>query len=114
LGTFQSLKPIASIVMTSHEKFDGSGYPFGHKGKQIPIGSRILSVLNAFDALISGRPYQAGMDFREAIDELAKSSGTQFDPEIFLVFKKVVERKRISTMIKKEIAVIRKELSPAA
>lgn len=114
LSSFQSLKPIALIVMSSHEKYDGSGYPAGQKGRQIPIGSRILAILNAFDALITGRPYQAGMDFKEAVDELSKSSGTQFDPEVLNVFKKVVERKRISTMIKKEIFSIRKELSLAS
>ncbi|MBI4476779.1 MAG: response regulator [Acidobacteria bacterium] len=70
----------ASIVAAAHERYDGSGYPQGLKGEEIPQGSRIVAVADAFDAMTSPRPYRATMTRAQAIQELMRCRGTQFDP----------------------------------
>src|SRR5580704_8752281 len=67
------------IILHHHENYDGTGYPGGLKGEEIPIGSRIVSVIDAFDAMVSTRPYRQGMPFEEAERRLLEASGTQFD-----------------------------------
>lgn len=67
------------IILHHHENYDGTGYPGGLKGEEIPIGSRIVSVIDAFDAMVSTRPYRQGMPFEEAERRLIAASGTQFD-----------------------------------
>jgi len=73
---------VSLFVLHHHEAFDGSGYPAGLKGDEIPIGSRIVSVMDAFDAMISSRPYRRGLSLEEAIGRLEKGIGTQFDPVV--------------------------------
>ncbi|MFH0913295.1 MAG: HD domain-containing phosphohydrolase [Candidatus Omnitrophota bacterium] len=80
-----SLKNIVDIASSHHEYFDGSGYPKGLKGKQVPFGARILVVCDAFDAMTSNRPYRTSLTPPEACAELSKLSGKQFDPEIVKV-----------------------------
>jgi HD-GYP domain-containing protein (c-di-GMP phosphodiesterase class II) len=70
------------MILHHHESFDGKGYPAGLKGDEIPIGSRIVSVIDAFDAMVSSRPYRAGLPVEEAERRLLKASGSQFDPEV--------------------------------
>jgi len=67
------------MILHHHESFDGSGYPGGLKGEEIPLGSRIVSVIDAFDAMVSSRPYRQGLPFEEAQRRLMLASGTQFD-----------------------------------
>jgi HD-GYP domain-containing protein (c-di-GMP phosphodiesterase class II) len=67
------------MILHHHESYDGKGYPAGLKGEEIPIGSRIVSVIDAFDAMVSSRPYRAGMPYAEAERRLLAASGTQFD-----------------------------------
>ncbi len=67
------------IILHHHENYDGSGYPGGLRGQEIPIGSRIVSVIDAFDAMVSTRPYRQGMPFEEAERRLIAASRTQFD-----------------------------------
>jgi HD-GYP domain-containing protein (c-di-GMP phosphodiesterase class II) len=67
------------IVLHHHEGFDGKGYPAGLQGEEIPIGSRIVSVVDAFDAMVSSRPYRTGLPFEEAERRLLEAAGTQFD-----------------------------------
>src|ERR1700723_2418162 len=74
------------IILHHHESYDGKGYPGGLKGEEIPIGSRIVSVIDAFDAMVSSRPYRAGMPFEEAERRLLKATGTQFDPLVISSF----------------------------
>ncbi|MGQ9603575.1 MAG: HD-GYP domain-containing protein [bacterium] len=76
------LKHSAEIVKHHHERPDGKGYPDGLKGHQIPIGARILNVADAFDAMISDRPYRPGKPPEIAIDELRKGAGSEFDPVV--------------------------------
>jgi HD-GYP domain-containing protein (c-di-GMP phosphodiesterase class II) len=67
------------LILHHHESFDGSGYPGGLSGDEIPVGSRIVSVIDAFDAMVSSRPYREGLPFEEAERRLLDASGTQFD-----------------------------------
>lgn len=74
------LEHASLFALHHHEKFDGSGYPGGLKGKEIPIGSRIVAVIDAFDAMVANRPYKDGLPIEEALRRLVKDSGTHFDP----------------------------------
>jgi two-component system, cell cycle response regulator len=69
-------------VRWSHEHVDGSGYPDGLRGSEIPLGARIVAVCDAYHAMTSERPYQRSMKPHEALAELARCAGTQFDPEV--------------------------------
>jgi HD-GYP domain-containing protein (c-di-GMP phosphodiesterase class II) len=82
---------ICSGVLGHHEKFDGSGYPEGLKDVHIPLYSRIIAVADAFDAIISDRPYRNKSSVAEAVEEIRRCTGTQFDPEIVRVFLKTIE-----------------------
>jgi HD-GYP domain-containing protein (c-di-GMP phosphodiesterase class II) len=78
-------------VLHHHENFDGTGYPARLRDTEIPIGARIVSVIDAFDAMVSSRPYRAGLPLEEAIKRLHQSSGTQFDPEVVKSFVSFAE-----------------------
>lgn len=77
-----SLKTSADIVLSHHERFDGSGYPRNLKGEEIPLGARIFAVVDALDAITSDRPYQKGRSYAAARAEIIQNSGSQFDPNI--------------------------------
>jgi len=83
---------IKPIIIHHHERFDGKGYPSGLKGREIPVGARILAVVDAFAAITANRSYRSSMTREEAIRELHKNVGTQFDPEIVEIFTAVVEK----------------------
>jgi len=72
--------PISDIVLQHHERLDGSGYPQGLKGAEIPVGSRVILVADAFDALTTSRSYRTGVSVEAAMHELQAESGRQFDP----------------------------------
>src|SRR5271167_135622 len=80
--------PVVPIVRSHHEKWDGTGYPFGLKGEAIPIGARILSVVDCFDALTSERPYRRAMSVDEAMKHLISEMGTSFDPRVVAAIEK--------------------------
>lgn len=90
------LSGAASIVKAHHERFDGKGYPKGLMGDQIPIGARIFTIADAFDAMTSDRPYRKALTLEMAREEVVKHSGTQFDPQVvqafLLVFDEIVEQ----------------------
>lgn len=71
---------VSLFVLHHHEAFDGKGYPAGLRGDEIPIGSRIVSVMDSFDAMVSSRPYRKGLPLEEAIKRLDADTGKQFDP----------------------------------
>lgn len=77
---------VAPIIMAHQEKFDGSGYPYGLKGEQIPIGARVLAVVDAYVAITDERVYRKARSHEEAIAELVKHSGSQFDPAVVDAF----------------------------
>ncbi|OYV75814.1 MAG: hypothetical protein B7Z74_00885, partial [Deltaproteobacteria bacterium 21-66-5] len=85
---------VKPIIIHHHERYDGKGYPSGLKGREIPIGARILAVVDAFTAMTAHRPYRSrSLTREEAIRELHKNVGTQFDPEVVELFTSVVDRK---------------------
>jgi HD-GYP domain-containing protein (c-di-GMP phosphodiesterase class II) len=73
-------------ILHHHENFDGKGYPAGLRELEIPVVSRIVSVIDAFDAMVSSRPYRIGLPYEEAVRRLIESSGTQFDPAVVQCF----------------------------
>ena len=81
----------AKIALYHHEKFDGSGYPYGLKGKEIPIEGRIVAICDVFDALVSERPYKKAFPINDAIKIIKNESGKHFDPEIVQIFLENIE-----------------------
>ena len=80
------------VILHHHERFDGTGYPHGLSGDDIPIGARILLVADAFDAMTEDRPYRKAMPVADAVEELKRFSGTQFDPTVVDAFLAVLKR----------------------
>ena len=80
------LASISELILTHHERWDGAGYPKGLKGKEIPLLSRILSIIDAFDAMTNNRPYRKGTTKEKAFAELNRNAGTQFDPGLVKIF----------------------------
>jgi diguanylate cyclase (GGDEF)-like protein len=90
LAAAPALGAAARLVRSSHEAWDGSGYPDALAGVEIPLGARIIAVCDSFDAMISNRPYARAMTIQEALAELRRCAGTQFDPEVVLIFEQVL------------------------
>ena len=90
LAAAPALAPAAALVRSSHEAYDGSGYPDALAGVEIPLGARIIAVCDAFDAMISNRPYVASKAIGDALAELRRCAGTQFDPAIVSTFEQVI------------------------
>lgn len=88
------LEGTIKIIRHHHEKFNGTGYPYGLKGEEIPYLARVLCVVDSFDAMTSNRPYNTRKTYDEAIEELKRCSGSQFDPEIANLFIEVIGSNR--------------------
>jgi len=89
--------PVAPIVRAHHEKWDGSGYPYGLKGEEIPLGARILSAVDCLDALASDRQYRRAIGLDEAMDQVVELAGKSFDPNVVRVLKQhYVELERLA------------------
>lgn len=88
LKNIKQLKDISSWLRSHHEKYDGSGYPDGLKGDEIPLPSRILSIADTYDAMTSDRSYRKGLSHETAVAEIVRCSNTQFDPMLVEVFLK--------------------------
>ncbi|MGC8778744.1 MAG: bifunctional diguanylate cyclase/phosphohydrolase, partial [Candidatus Caldatribacteriaceae bacterium] len=86
------LTSIAPAILAHHERYDGTGYPQGLRGEEIPLLARIVAVVDAYDVMRTGRPYKPPMGKDEAIAELRRCSGTQFDPRVVEVFLHILER----------------------
>mgnify|MGYP003585042145 CR=1 FL=1 len=82
----KELAPIASWILLHHERWDGKGYPLGVAGEEIPLECRILAVADSFDAMISDRPYRKALTRTQALSEVRRNSGSQFDPDVVQVF----------------------------
>ena len=89
LAAAPALAPVAELVRSSHERWDGGGYPDRLSGEKIPLGSRVIFVCDAFDAMTSDRAYARARTPEEATDELRRGAGTQFDPRVVSVFETV-------------------------
>src|SRR5206468_11936613 len=83
LAAFRGAIP---CVLYHHERWDGTGYPTGRSGEQIPVEARVLAIADAFDAMTSDRPYRRALSHDEAVAEVERCAGTQFDPEIARIF----------------------------
>jgi diguanylate cyclase (GGDEF)-like protein/PAS domain S-box-containing protein/putative nucleotidyltransferase with HDIG domain len=91
LEDIEEYRDIAYIVETHHERYDGLGYPLGLKGDDIPLKSRIIAVADAFDAMTQFRTYRNTISFKDAVEELRRSSGTQFDSDIVEIFAEYID-----------------------
>jgi diguanylate cyclase (GGDEF)-like protein len=94
-----ALTRAAQLVRWSHERMDGTGYPDNLEGEAIPLGSRIIAAADAFDAMVSNRPYRSAMNFDEAIAELRRCAGSQFDADVVEVLCRVVTEKPVPTPV---------------
>ncbi len=94
LGEVDFLQEAAQIVLAHHERMDGSGYPEGKKGEEIPIEARIVGAADVFDALTSDRPYRRAYSAEEALKIMENEEKGSFDPEVLQILRKIVEEKR--------------------
>ena len=97
---------VLPVIRHHHERYDGRGYPDGLKGREIPIGSRILAVVDAFLAMVSDRPHRVAMSQETAFEELVSHAGTQFDPEVVEVFIGMMEKKYPSSGDRKRSRIL--------
>jgi hypothetical protein len=81
-----ALKDAVPIILHHHERYAGHGYPFGLRANEIPLGARIVAIADAYDAMINDRPYKRAITHEQAIAELRRHAGTQFDPELVELF----------------------------
>ncbi len=88
-------RPAIPYIASHHERFDGKGYPSGLSGEEIPIEGRLLAVVDTFDAILSDRPYRDGAELKVAISEIAKNSGSQFDPQMVRALFEVIKTGKI-------------------
>ena len=86
---------IAPIILHHHERYDGYGYPSHLKGDEIPLGARIVCIAEAFDAMTSTRSYKIPISFEDALEELRKNAGTQFDPDLVKLFIENISPKQM-------------------
>ena len=86
------LSRVAGMVRSSHERYDGAGYPDRLAGDDIPLGARIVAVCDAYDAMVTHRAYRTARPAHEALAELARCAGTQFDPAVVAAFTAVIAR----------------------
>jgi diguanylate cyclase (GGDEF)-like protein len=89
-----ALRPVAQLVRASHERWDGTGYPDGLAGEAIALGARVVSVCDAYHAMVTDRPYRDAMAVDDALAELRRCAGSQFDPVIVDAFCRVLVRER--------------------
>ena len=91
LGPTEFLRPALDIPCCHHEKWDGSGYPQGLAGQEIPLAARLFALVDVWDALCSDRPYRSAWPREQVMDHLCSLAGTHFDPEIVPVFLHLLE-----------------------
>ena len=90
LNPIEYLRPVLDVPLHHHERFDGSGYPDGLKGEDIPLSARIFAVVDIWDALTSDRPYRKAWSAKKSLDYINQQSGKQLDPQVVEVFMKLV------------------------
>lgn len=96
LEPLDELKAVIKDIRHHHERYDGSGYPDGLSGGDIPLGARILSIADSYDAMTSRRSYHEPLKAEVAINELKRCAGTQFDPELVVIFEEIIMGPRIN------------------
>ncbi len=98
VASASSLGDVASIVRSSHERWDGAGYPDRLASEAIPLGARIIAVCDAYDAMTTTRPYRRAMSDADAMAELRRCAGRQFDPHVVTVFERVAAQERAAEL----------------
>ncbi len=93
------------VVLYHHEHYDGGGYPLGLQGEEIPLVARIFAVADAYDAMTTERPHRSAMTHTEAVTEIVRHSGTQFDPQVVRAFLKVVRRQAARKPVFQALAI---------
>lgn len=96
LAVSPALRPIGEVVRSTHERWDGTGYPDGLAGEQIPLAARIIAVCDAYDAMTSARPYREALDSSTALIELHRCAGSQFDPTVVALVADCVQQRRLA------------------
>ena len=94
------LAPITKGILYHHEWWDGKGYPKGLAGENIPLTSRIISIVDAFDAMTNDRPYRKALSTKEAISKIRRCAGSQFDPNLAVKFVKMIESVQNNNLVK--------------
>jgi HD-GYP domain-containing protein (c-di-GMP phosphodiesterase class II) len=103
LSKSKALKPIVPIILYHHENYNGTGYPKGLKKEEIPVAARIMAVVSAFEAMILEKPYRKALSISDAVSEVKKNSGIQFDPKVVDAFCSAMKRKDVLKLLKKEL-----------
>ena len=96
LEPLSGFREVANVVLHHHENFDGSGYPDGLRGEEIPLEARIVSVVDAFHAIVSKRCYSKGRPIHVAFEELERCAGSQFDPKVVNAFVRAYKRTMVN------------------
>lgn len=96
IASAAALVPVARLVRSSGERWDGKGYPDSLQGEQIPLGARVVAVCDAYEAMVSERPYSVAMRPARALEELNRGAGSQFDPKVVAAFERVAAIKRLA------------------
>jgi signal transduction histidine kinase/HD-GYP domain-containing protein (c-di-GMP phosphodiesterase class II) len=94
VGPIEFLEQVKEIILHHHERFDGNGYPDALRGSSIPMGARILAVVDAYGSMLSDRPYRAALSMKRAVEELRRCSGTQFDPAVVAKLVEILEKRK--------------------
>lgn len=107
VSAFSGDNGITPMILHHHEHYDGSGYPYGLRRSDIPLGARIIAVGDALSAMLQDRPYRTHKTFHEAVEELERGAGTQFDPTVVGAFMEIKETLRdyLRTMRENKIAI---------
>jgi diguanylate cyclase (GGDEF)-like protein/putative nucleotidyltransferase with HDIG domain/PAS domain S-box-containing protein len=114
LSNLPHFEEVADIVWSHHEEYDGTGYPRGIAGENIPIGARIVSVVEATEAMVSDRPYRKGMSPDEVLQELAAGAGSQWDPRVVEAFSGILSADRKHLVMRNSALDIELSRSPIA
>ena len=94
VGRIAGFENVVEAVLAHHERHDGRGYPTGLSGDEVPVAARLISAIDAYDAMTNDRPYRKAMTHEEALAELEHGSGTQFDPAVVEALKAVLHDRR--------------------
>lgn len=105
---------VESIIAHHHEHYDGNGYPDGLKGREISLGSRIISIVDSYVAMTTDRPHRKALPREEAVQEILRKAGTQFDPEVVEIFLTVIQEEKSKVTDRKRILVLDRDESVSA